>query len=212
MEVTYNAKELVKDLLRIKAVSLSPNKPYTWASGLKSPIYTDNRLTVAYPEIRQNIAKLLGKKIQENFPDATVIGGVATAGIPHATSVSNVLNLPLSYIRPKPKKHGRGRQTEGRCEPGDKLVLIDDLISTGGSILEAAKAAEKEGMEICGTASIFSYGLPQADANFKNAGIQLVSLVTFSELIEISEDLGYINDQELQLLKDWYKNPEEWGT
>lgn len=212
MDLNYTSKDLVRDLLKIKAVTLSPKDPYTWASGLKSPIYTDNRLTVAHPEIRQNIARLLAKKITENYPEVNVIAGVATAGIPHAVSVSNDLNLPLSYVRSKPKGHGRGRQIEGRCQPGDKMVLIDDLISTGGSILQAAEAVRKEGIEVLGTASIFSYALPHAEKNFAQADTKLVSLVRFPELIELAKELDYIDESELAILKQWYKDPEEWGN
>ncbi len=207
----YNPNQLITDLLEIKAVSLSPKEPYTWASGLKSPIYTDNRLTFAYPEIRQRIANLLAGMIDENYPDVTVIGGVATAGIPHATSVANVLNLPLNYVRSKPKDHGRGKQIEGRCEKGDKVVLIDDLISTGGSILKTVEAVQKEGIEIVGTASIFSYDLPLAKENFEKAKMKTVALVTFPKLIEEAKNVGYIDESELNLLKDWHQSPEEWG-
>lgn len=206
----YTSKELIADLLKIKAVSLSPNEPYTWASGLKSPIYTDNRLTFAYPEIRQRIAELLAEMIQDHYPEVTVIGGVATAGIPHATSVANVLNLPLNYVRSKPKDHGKGKQIEGRSEKGDKLVLIDDLISTGGSILKTVEAVQKEGIQVVGTASIFSYDLPQAKQNFAEAEIGTVSLVTFPQLIEEAHGAHFVDDDELHLLKEWHRAPEEW--
>lgn len=207
----YNPSQLITDLLKIRAVSLSPKNPYTWASGLKSPIYTDNRLTFAYPEIRQRIAELLAGMIHDNYPEVTVIGGVATAGIPHATSVANVLNLPLNYVRSKPKNHGRGKQIEGRCEEGDKVVLIDDLISTGGSILKTVEAVQQEEIEVVGTASIFSYDLPLAKENFAKARIKTVALVTFPKLIEEAKNVGYIDESELNLLKDWHQNPEEWG-
>ena len=207
----YTSKELIGDLLKIKAVSLSPKDPFTWASGLKSPIYTDNRLTFAHPEIRVKIAELLAQKIKTTYPDVSVIGGVATAGIPHATSVANVLGLPLNYVRSKPKDHGRGKQIEGRCEKGDKVVLIDDLISTGGSILKTVEAVQKEGIEVVGTASIFSYDLPLAKENFAKANMTTLALVTFPELIEEAKAVGYIDDAELELLKDWHHAPEEWG-
>lgn len=207
----YTSKELIGDLLKIKAVSLSPKDPFTWASGLKSPIYTDNRLTFAHPEIRVKIAELLAQKIKTTYPDVSVIGGVATAGIPHATSVANVLGLPLNYVRSKPKDHGRGKQIEGRCKKGDKVVLIDDLISTGGSILKTVEAVQKEGIEVVGTASIFSYDLPLAKENFAKANMTTLALVTFPELIEEAKAVGYIDDAELELLKDWHHAPEEWG-
>lgn len=209
--MTYTAKQLIADLLEIKAVSLRPKQPFTWASGLKSPIYTDNRLTFAYPDIRVKIAELLAERIRDTYPSVSVIGGVATAGIPHATSVANVLRLPLNYVRSKPKDHGRGRQIEGRCEKGDKVVLIDDLISTGGSILKTVEAVQKEGIEVVGTASIFSYDLPLAKENFAKAKMRTLALVTFPELIEEARDVGYIDDAELGLLKEWHRAPEKWG-
>lgn len=206
----YTAKHLIADLLEINAVSLNPKEPFTWASGLKSPIYTDNRLTFAYPDIRVKIAELLAKKIQRTYPDVSVIGGVATAGIPHATSVANLMDLPLNYVRSKPKDHGRGKQIEGRCEEGDKVVLIDDLISTGGSILKTVEAVQKEGVEVIGTASIFSYDLPQAKENFARAKMSTLALVTFPALIEEAKHVGYIDQVELEMLQEWHRAPEQW--
>ncbi len=206
----YTAKHLIADLLEINAVALNPKEPFTWASGLKSPIYTDNRLTFAYPDIRVKIAELLAKKIQQAYPEVNVIGGVATAGIPHATSVANLMDLPLNYVRSKPKDHGRGKQIEGRCEEGDKVVLIDDLISTGGSILRTVEAVQKEGVTVIGTASIFSYDLPQAKENFARAQMSTLALVTFPELIEEAKQVGYIDQVELEMLQAWHRAPEQW--
>lgn len=206
----YTAKHLIADLLEINAVALNPKEPFTWASGLKSPIYTDNRLTFAYPDIRVKIAELLAKKIQQAYPEVNVIGGVATAGIPHATSVANLMDLPLNYVRSKPKDHGRGKQIEGRCEEGDKVVLIDDLISTGGSILKTVEAVQKEGVTVIGTASIFSYDLPQAKENFARAQMSTLALVTFPELIEEAKQVGYIDQVELEMLQAWHRAPEQW--
>ena len=153
-------KQVAKDLLNIKAVKLSPEEPFTWASGIKSPIYCDNRLTISYPEIRTRIAKGIAALIKEQYPDAQVIAGTATAGIPHAAWVAEELNLPMIYVRSKPKDHGRGKQIEGVLAPGAKTVVIDDLLSTGGSVLKAVSAAKNEGADVVGVCAIFSYQLP----------------------------------------------------
>lgn len=207
----YDENKLIQDLLKIKAVTLNPKTPYTWASGIKAPIYTDNRLTIAYPEIRKQIARLLASKIKNYYPEVTVIGGVATAGIAHATSVSNILDLPLNYVRSKPKDHGQGQQIEGRCQKGDRVVLIDDLISTGGSIIKTVHAVNATGAQVVGTAAIFSYALPQAKINFQAINTPLISLITFPELIEIAKNIGYIDHDELVLLRQWYQDPMNWG-
>ena len=150
-------KEIAKDLLKIQAVKLSPNEPFTWASGIKSPIYCDNRLTISYPKIRTAIAKGIAELISERYPKVEVIAGTATAGIPHAAWIAAELDLPLVYVRSKPKDHGRGKQIEGVLHPGAKTVVIDDLLSTGGSVLKAVKAAQNEGADVLGVGAIFSY-------------------------------------------------------
>lgn len=201
---------IAEDLLNIEAVSFSTNPPYTWASGILSPIYTDNRLTIAYPRVRGDIADGLSRIIEENFPEAQVIGGVATAGIPHATLVSDVLNKPLIYVRSKPKDHGQGKQTEGRLEKGDKVVLIDDLISTGGSVLKAAEAVRAEGVEVIGVAAIFSYQLPDAVKNFADAGIPLVTLTNFDHMIKQAVAKGYLDESEVDSVSTWKNDPWAW--
>ncbi|MDO1604918.1 orotate phosphoribosyltransferase [Lactobacillus sp. YT155] len=201
----YTSQKLIQDLLKIKAVTLSPDQPYVWASGLQAPIYTDNRLTFGHTEVRQNIAKLMASIIRKNYPEVTVICGVATAGIPHATAVANILNLPLSYVRPQPKDHGRGKQIEGCVTADDKVVVIDDLISTGGSVLKAVEVVRRTGAQVLGTTAIFSYNLPLADANFSKHNTQLISLTNFHELIQEAKDSKYINDYELLLLRRWYQ-------
>ena len=205
-------KEIAKDLLKIKAVKLSPNKPFTWASGIKSPIYCDNRLTISYPEIRKQIAQGLAAQIKAEFPDVEVIGGVATAGIPHAAWVADELGLPLIYVRSKPKDHGRGKQIEGVLPAHAKTVLIDDLLSTGGSVLKAVKAAQNEGADVIGVGAIFSYQLSAVSANFKQVGLSFTTLTNYSELLEAATEENYIAADQLATLKKWRKAPEKWNN
>ena len=205
-------KEIAKDLLKIKAVKLSPAKPFTWASGIKSPIYCDNRLTISYPEIRKQIAQGLAAQIKAEFPDVEVIGGVATAGIPHAAWVADELGLPLIYVRSKPKDHGRGKQIEGVLPAHAKTVLIDDLLSTGGSVLRAVKAAQNEGADVIGVGAIFSYQLPAVSANFKQVGLSFTTLTNYSELLEAATEENYIAEDQLETLKKWRKAPEKWNN
>ena len=205
-------KEIAKDLLKIKAVKLSPDKPFTWASGIKSPIYCDNRLTISYPEIRKQIAQGLAAQIKAEFPDVEVIGGVATAGIPHAAWVADELGLPLVYVRSKPKDHGRGKQIEGVLPAHAKTVLIDDLLSTGGSVLKAVKAAQNEGADVIGVGAIFSYQLPAVSANFEQAGLSFTTLTNYSELLEAATEENYIAADQLETLKKWRKAPEKWNN
>lgn len=204
------AEQIAKDLLSIEAVSLSPDEPFTWASGLKSPIYCDNRVTMSYPEVRRAIAQGLAAKIKEEFPDVEVIAGTATAGIPHAAWVAEILDLPMVYIRSKAKDHGRGNQIEGRITEGQKMVVIEDLISTGGSVLEAAAAAKREGADVLGVAAIFTYELAKGKNNFEAAEMPLVTLTNYSTLIESALQEKYITQEQLELLKKWRKDPENW--
>lgn len=203
-------QSIAKDLLEIEAVFLNPSDPFTWASGIKSPIYCDNRITMSYPKVRKEIAKGLARKIKEAFPEVQVIAGTATAGIPHAAWVAEILDLPMVYIRSKAKDHGKGNQIEGRIVEGKKMVVIEDLISTGGSVLEAAEAAKREGAAILGVAAIFTYELPKGKANFEKAEIPLMTLTNYSVLIEAALEDRYIDEQELTLLKEWKKDPENW--
>ena len=203
-------QSIAKDLLEIEAVFLNPSDPFTWASGIKSPIYCDNRITMSYPKVRKEIAKGLASKIKEAFPEVQVIAGTATAGIPHAAWVAEILDLPMVYIRSKAKDHGKGNQIEGRIVEGQKMVVIEDLISTGGSVLEAAEAAKREGADILGVAAIFTYELPKGKANFEKAEIPLMTLTNYSVLIEAALEDRYIDEQELTLLKEWKKDPENW--
>lgn len=204
------AENIAKDLLKIEAVFLSPDEPFTWASGIKSPIYCDNRITMSYPEVRREIAKGLAEEIKANYPDVEVIAGTATAGIPHAAWVAELLDLPMVYIRSKAKDHGKGNQIEGRITEGQKMVVIEDLISTGGSVLEAAEAAKREGADVLGVAAIFTYELDKGVEKFKAADMPLLTLTNYSTLIEIALEEKYINEQQLTLLKEWRKDPENW--
>jgi len=204
------AKEIARDLLKIKAVYLKPEEPFTWASGIKSPIYTDNRVTLAYPETRTLIEDGFVEKILAEFPDVEVIAGTATAGIPHGAIIADKMNLPFAYIRSKPKDHGAGNQIEGRVEPGQKMVVIEDLISTGGSVLDAIAAAKREGADVIGAAAIFTYEPPKANKNFNEAGVKLVTLSNYTELIHLAEQEGYINAEGLALLKRFKEDQENW--
>lgn len=204
------SKNIAADLLKIKAVSLSPSAPFTWASGIQSPIYTDNRVTLAYPEVRTQIEQGFTNLIKNNFPEVEVIAGTATAGIPHGAIIADALNLPFAYIRSKPKDHGAGNQVEGRIHKGQKMVVVEDLISTGGSVLDAVAAAEREGAEVLGVVAIFTYELEKAKEKFSSAHVKLFTLTTYSELIEIAEATGYITSEELELLKKFKENQESW--
>ena len=202
---------IAKDLLENEAVFLSPSQPFTWASGIKSPIYCDNRITMSYPKVRREIAIGLAAKIKETFPDVEVIAGTATAGIPHAAWVAEILDLPMVYIRSKAKDHGKGNQIEGRIFEGQKMVIIEDLISTGGSVLEAAEAAKRVGANVLGVAEIFTYELPKGKMNFEQAGLPLVTLTNYSVLIEFALANKTIDETELELLKEWKQDPENWS-
>lgn len=201
---------IASDLLRIKAVTLSPNEPFTWASGIKSPIYTDNRITISFPKVRDHIANGLATLIQNEFPEATVIGGVATAGIPHAALVADKLDLPMIYVRSKPKDHGRGKQMEGKIDANAPIVLIDDLLSTGKSVLNAAQALKKEGYNVIGVVAIFSYELPDSQKNFQNQNMPFKTLTNYSTIIEQARNENVISTNELTLLKKWHQDPWNW--
>ena len=203
-------QQVAQNLLAIKAVFLSPNEPFTWASGIKSPIYCDNRLTMSFPKVRRLIAKGLAEKIKKQFPDVEVIAGTATAGIPHAAWVAEILDLPMVYIRSKAKDHEKGNQIEGQITPGQKMVVIEDLISTGGSVLEACQAAKREGADVLGVAAIFTYELPKGATNFNTAQLPLVTLTNYTTLIQTALEEGYISEDDLALLTAWKHDPENW--
>lgn len=204
------SNQIAKDLLDIEAIFLRPNEPFTWASGIKSPIYCDNRITMSYPHVRRAIAKGLAVVIKTTYPEAEVIAGTATAGIPHAAWVAELLDLPMVYIRSKAKEHGKGNQIEGRIQPNQKMVVIEDLLSTGGSVLEACEAAKKEGADVLGVAAIFTYELPQVQENFDQAGLSYVTLTNYTALIESALETGAIQESDVSLLQEWRKDPAAW--
>ncbi|MFD2522534.1 orotate phosphoribosyltransferase [Emticicia soli] len=199
-------------LLSTKAVKLSPEQPFKWSSGWNSPIYCDNRVTLSYPEARTFIKKSLAKAIKKHFPDAELIAGVATAGIPQGALVAEALGLPFAYVRPKPKEHGMGNQIEGRIEKGQKVVVIEDLISTGGSSLKAVDALRDAGIEVVGMVAIFTYGFKVADTNFADKQVPLVTLSNYNALIDEAIKQDYISAESLDSLKKWRRKPETWGV
>ena len=206
-----NTNQLIaSDILKINAVTLSPNEPFSWASGIKAPIYTDNRITISFPEVRTHIADGLAELIRNKFPEAKVIGGVATAGIPHAAIVADKMDLPMIYVRSKPKDHGRGKQMEGSIDDNAPIVLIDDLLSTGKSVLNAAQALKNEGYNVIGVVAIFSYELPDSTKNFKEAGIEFDTLTNYSTIIEQAKAENSISDDELVVLRKWRDDPWNW--
>ena len=204
-------QQIINELIKEKIVTISPDKPFTYASGMVSPIYTDFRLTVSYPDLRDMIANDLANLIKEKYPKVTVIGGVATAGIPHAAWVAEKLHLPMIYVRPKPKDHGKGRQIEGKFSKTDKIVLIDDLVTTGGSVLEAVRATRAEGGDVLGVSSIFTYYLPDARENFAKANTSFAPLLSYPELLTQEKETGHVSGTQYDMLKTWHENPWAWG-
>ena len=200
------SKQIAEGLLGIKAVFLSPNDPFTWASGIKSPIYCDNRITMSYPKIRREIAAGLSEVIKKNFPEVEVVAGTATAGIPHAAWVSEVLDLPMIYVRDSAKKHGKTNQIEGRLLEGQKVVIIEDLISTGLSSLKVAKALEEAGAVVLGVVAIFSYELKKAQDAFAEAKVEYHTLTNYNFLIEEAVASNYIKQEDVEKLLEWRNN------
>jgi len=205
------AGTIAASLLEIGAVSLRPQQPFTWTSGLKSPIYCDNRLTMSYPHIRELIADSFAALVRELYPDAEVVAGTATAGIPHAAWVSQKLGLPMIYIRDKAKGHGKENLIEGSVKPGQKVVVIEDLISTGGSSLKAALAVKDAGAQPLGVLAIFSYQLDKATEAFQSAGVPLTTLSNYGALLEVAVKNGTIQESDLAQLRAWRDNPAEYG-
>lgn len=210
-EYTSMKKLIAEKLLTINAVALKPNEPFTWTSGLRSPIYCDNRLTLSYPEVRREIAKGLQSIILDKYPSADVIAGTATAGIPHAAWVSELLNLPMCYVRSSAKGHGKGNQIEGNVEKGQKVVVVEDLISTGGSVITAVQALREAGCEVLGVVSIFTYGLDKGKEAFAQEDIKSESLTDFTNLVEVAIEKGYISKNDQESLLSWSKAPSEWS-
>lgn len=202
------ARKIASILLSTRAVKLSPQKPFQWSSGWNSPIYCDNRITLSDVEARTFIKKALAKAIKKEFPEATAIAGVATAGIAQGALVADYLQLPFAYVRPKPKEHGMGNQIEGRMEPGSKVVVLEDLVSTGGSSLKAAEALQAQGIEVLGMMAIFTYGFKAAEKNFAEKQLKLVTLSNYSYLIDEAVKQNYVSADDLDLLKKWRRKPE----
>ncbi|GAB3745370.1 orotate phosphoribosyltransferase [Spirosoma pomorum] len=211
MDQLTTQQAIARHLLTVKAVRLQPDSPFTWSSGWKSPIYCDNRVTLAYPDVRTFIKNALADAIRERFPDVEAIAGVATAGIPQGVLVADVLDLPYCYVRPEPKAHGMGKQIEGQLNEGQKVVVIEDLISTGGSSLKVVDALRKAGAEVLGMAAIFTYGFPVADQNFAERNVELVCLSNYDALLQEAQALNYIPANALDSLSTWRQNPAEWG-
>ena len=204
------AVKIAAMLLQIEAIKLKEEKPFTWSSGWKSPIYCDNRLSLSYPEIRTAIKKALVEVIKSNFSGVEGVAGVATAGIPQGALVADDLDLPFVYVRSKPKDHGMENLIEGRVSKGQKVVVVEDLISTGGSSLKVVEALRKEGVKVLGMVSIFNYGFDVAAKNFEAANVPLISLSDFSHLISFALEKKYITEDQLLSLKAWRVDPANW--
>ncbi len=205
-------QDIADNLLRIGAVVLKPNDPFTWSSGLRSPIYCDNRLTMSYPDVRRRIAAGFETVIRERFPACEAVAGIATGGIPHAAWVAERLELPMLYVRDKAKGHGKTNQIEGHYRAGQKVVLIEDLVSTGGSSLKAAVAVREAGCEVLGTVAIFTYEFPQAAAAFEEQRIPLYTLSSYSALLESALRSGSITAEEVALLNGWKNDPQGFSS
>jgi orotate phosphoribosyltransferase len=206
-----NEQTVAAKLLQVGAVKLSPENPYTWASGWKSPIYCDNRKLLSYPYDRDFIKSELCSVIFEQFPEATAIAGVATAGIAWGAMAADQLKLPFLYVRPKPKEHGLGNQIEGSVEPGQKVLVIEDLVSTGKSSLQVCDVLKAAGIEIVGMVSIFNYGFVQATTAFQEAGVKLISLTNYPALIALAVDQQQVSAELQSTLMDWRENPSTWN-
>ena len=204
-------KQIAQTLLQIKAIKLSPANPFTWASGWHSPIYCDNRKTLSYPAARKQIYEAFAKIIAEKYPQAEVIAGVATGAIACWVLTAEALNKPFIYVRSAPKDHGMANQVEGYFEPGAKVVVVEDLISTGGSSLKAVEALRAAGCEVLGMVAIFTYGFPTAAANFEKAGVQLDTLSNYNTLLELAVEQNYIHADELATLREWRQSPDTWN-
>lgn len=196
--------EIAHAMLKVGAVELNPTDLFTWASGIQSPIYCDTRLTISDPVIRRQLANGLAKIIKENFEGTEIVAGTATAGIPHAAWVSDILDLPMVYVRSKAKEHGRGNQIEGKYAAGQKVVVVEDIVSTGGSSITAVEALRAAGCEVLGVVCVYTYNLPRAEQAFEESGIQYVSLTNFDYLIEAANESGAIKEEDIPFLKDWH--------
>lgn len=206
------SKIIAKDLLKIKAVFFRPDEPFTWASGIKSPVYCDNRLTLTAPEVRNDVENGLAELIKVNFPEAEVLMGTSTAGIAHAAITGHILGLPMGYVRSGAKDHGRQNRIEGRLEKGQKVVVVEDLISTGGSVIDVVEALREEGAEVLGVVSIFTYGMQKGLDRLAAANVKNISLTNFDTIAQVAAEEGYIANEDIQRLIAFRNNPsdESW--
>lgn len=214
MEKIGNSKDVAlkvaSDLLKIEAIKLNKHQPFQWSSGWKSPIYCDNRMSLSFPDTRTYIKKALAEACKAYYPSAESIAGVATAGIPQGALVADELALPFIYVRSKPKGHGMENLIEGKVVPGQKVVVLEDLVSTGGSSLKAAESLRSAGYEVLGMLAIFTYGFPVADENFKKAGLALHTLSNYSVMLEKASEMGYVSEADIVSLQEWRKAPSTW--
>lgn len=210
--MTKTSRKIAKDLLKIQAVFLSPDKPFTWASGIKSPVYCDNRLTLTAPEVRTDVETGLKELIEENYPEAEVLMGTSTAGIAHAAITSHLMGLPMGYVRSGNKDHGRQNRIEGKLEKGQKVVVVEDLISTGGSVIDVVDALREAGAEVLGIVSIFTYGMKKGLERLAAANVKNVSLTNLDVLSEVAAQEGYIKPEDVNRLIAFRNNPsdESW--
>ena len=209
MEATK--KLFAEKLLNVKAIKLQPANPFTWASGWKSPIYCDNRKTLSFPDLRTFVKIELCHAIQENFPEAEAVAGVATGAIAQGALVADQLGKPFVYVRSKPKDHGMGNLIEGELPEGAKVVVVEDLISTGGSSLKAVEALRAAGYEVVGMVASYTYGFPVAEEAFSNAGVKLVTISDYARVVEVAAATGYIKQEDVDVLHEWRKDPANWG-
>ncbi len=205
------SRDIAESLLRIEAVKLSPENPFTWASGWKSPIYCDNRKTLSFPKVRKQICNSFVEIIKQKFPKVEVIAGVATGAIAHGVLVAEQLNKPFIYVRSEAKSHGLTNKIEGNFKRGDKVVVIEDLISTGGSSLAAVEALREAGVEVLGMMAIFTYSFPQAEENFNKKNCKVLTLSNYPTLIEVASEIDYIKPEYTETISKWRENPSEWG-
>ena len=203
-------KIFAEKLLKVKAIKLQPTNPFTWASGWKSPFYCDNRKTLSYPDLRSFVKIETSRLILERFPEAEAVAGVATGAIPQGAMVADTLNMPFVYVRSKPKDHGLENLIEGELKPGTKVVVVEDLISTGGSSLKAVEAIRNYGCEVVGMVASYTYGFDVAEKAFKEAGVELVTLTNYEAVVAQALSTGYIKEEEVALLNQWRKAPSEW--
>lgn len=210
--MSHESAKLAKFLLEIKAVKLSPRNPFTWTSGIKSPIYCDNRTVLSYPEVRNFVADSLAAMVKEHFPEVDRLAGIATAGIAHGVLAADRLNMSYCYVRPEPKKHGLKNQVEGHMNEGDKVVLIEDLVSTGKSSMQAVDGVRNEGGVVIGVLALFSYGFADAHKRFADEGIPLYTISNLNVLSEVAAKEGFISMEDIEMVQQFAKDPHSWGN